>query len=36
VEQFRLDPDTNLPVLDENGDPIFLGKVWLQTASSLF
>jgi hypothetical protein len=31
VEQFRLDPDTNLPVLDENGDPILLGKVWLQT-----
>jgi hypothetical protein len=31
VEQFRLDPDTNLPVLDENGDPILLGTVWLQT-----
>ena len=31
VVQFRLDPDTNLPLLDENGDPIILGRVWLQT-----
>lgn len=31
VLQYRLDPETNLPVLDENGDPIVLGRVWLQT-----
>jgi hypothetical protein len=31
VEQFQLDPVTNQPVLDENGDPIVLGRVWLQT-----
>jgi hypothetical protein len=31
VVQFELDPVTNQPVLDENGDPIVLGKVWLQT-----
>ncbi len=31
VAQFRLDPNTNQPELDENGDPIVLGRVWLQT-----
>jgi hypothetical protein len=29
--QFQLDPVTNQPVLDENGEPIVLGRVWLQT-----
>jgi len=31
IEQFRLDPDTNLPELDENGQPTVTGKIWLQT-----
>jgi hypothetical protein len=31
VVQHQLDPDTNQPVLDDNGEPIVLGKVWLQT-----